>query len=145
MDFDDILDEEIDELVGAGTGNRTTSFSRTNDDGPSDLDLANARVAAVEGELARQRFVNVYRDYTEAGVPPVLLELARPVLEMPMPPVIDLSNEEHIDTGQLLRDMLDECKGFIQLGREQGSGITQDPPEQNEDRVLEAFRKVGRK
>jgi hypothetical protein len=140
LDFDDITDEELDELVDA-----SASLSNEHqDDEPSALDLANARVAAVEAELARQRFVNLSREYIEAGVPPVMVELARPILSMPMAPVIDLANNEQLDFGELVTDMLDQCKGFIQLGREQGSSATDDPPEQSAANVLERFRKVGK-
>jgi hypothetical protein len=140
MDFEDVSDAEIEaaerELTGA-------SLSASSPSGSIELAAQRAnedRIRNLELELARQRFVNEAREYIEAGVPPVLVELARPLLSLPMAPVIDLSNDDKIDMGQLVRDMLDQTKGFIELASERGTSYNPaDDGETRADNVLEAW------
>ena len=105
-------------------------------------DTTLTRVEMLELELARQRFTNEMRTWIDQGVPPAIVQLARPVLELPQAPVIDLSRHggETIDVAQVIRDMLTETKGFIQLANEQGHGFSDKGSEGDRaDALLEAW------
>jgi hypothetical protein len=94
------------------------------------------RIRTLELQLSHERFENEAKELVAAGVPPVMVELARPILELPAAPVIDLSNDQHVDMAQLVREMLAQTKGFIELSRERGSTEGQATPEAEADRVL---------
>jgi hypothetical protein len=99
-----------------------------------------AQIAQLQLELSRQRWVNEARLYIDAGVPPVLVQLAGQVLALPAPPVIELSNREKLDFGVLMRDMLEQTKGFIQLSQEAGSTFgSPDDQQSREDAILQAW------
>ena len=139
--YDDITDDELEALADEAMTQTASSLSST---GRVPVDLIEAsnvenreRIQQLELELARQRFVNEARTFIESGVPPVLVELARPILCLPKAPVIDLSNNEHIDVGDLVRDMLEQTKGFIELAKERGSTYNpRDTVEERADEVL---------
>lgn len=133
FDFDIVTDEEI-EAAAASLSNSTAGT-------PSSSEVALAkRVQDLELELAQQRFDSEAKEYVSKGVPPALVELARPVLSLPAAPVIDLSNNEHIDVARLFREMLDQTQGFIQLSREQGTSESGDPDKDEADNVLANWR-----
>jgi hypothetical protein len=97
----DLLDGEIDE---------------DDDDEP-----VNDRIFELETQLAEERYTSEYRRWVDKGVPPAIVSLARPILEMPEGCVVDLSNGEgEVDVAQVIRDMLDETTGFIDLATERG-------------------------
>jgi hypothetical protein len=102
---------------------------------------ANAsRIEILEAQLAHERYVAEARLLIDSGVPPVLVELARPVLEMPHTAVIELSNNEQVDVQALVRDMLDQTKGFLELARERGHSFTGNTQEDKEQAILDAWK-----
>jgi hypothetical protein len=112
-----------------------------------ELQLSNAaneanlsRIEALEAQLAHQRYVEEARSLIDAGVPPVLIELARPVLEMPHQAVVELSNNDTIDVQQLVRDMLDQTKGFLELAVERGHSFAGNTEQDREQQILENWK-----
>lgn len=105
----------------------------------------NDRIRSLELQLAAQRFESEAAEYVRDGVPPAIVELARPLLSLPAQPVIELSRDgkdESIDVGDTVRKMLSEMKGFVELSREMGhSFATVDDGKDQEDVVLEAWTK----
>jgi len=114
-----------------------------NDGVPSSLvQLARDRVGQLEMQLARQRFENEAFGYIEAGVPPAMLEIARPLLELPLAPVVELSRDgvaDRIDTGVIVRRLLQEAKGLLQLNRELGSTIGRDMQDARDEELLKRW------
>jgi hypothetical protein len=138
MNFDDVSDEELEEAASALSHG-------PNDDKAISLAAESVnmqRIQALEVELAQQRFVNESRRYIDEGVPPALIELARPILSLPMAPVIDLSNGDHVDVGQVIRSLLEETRGFIELGHEKGYFDPREDEETRADAVLDSLRRL---
>jgi len=88
------------------------------------IDLAVAkerkRINALEVELATNAFEREAAALIDAGVPPALVELARPILSTPGENVIELSNGTKTDVRDTFRKMLEECKGYVDLAVERG-------------------------
>lgn len=102
------------------------------------------RIEELELKLAKQEFASEARQWIDKGVPPALVMLAKPVLELPKPPVIDLSNHggETIDVAQVLRDILQETTGFIEMATERGHGFSdRDSEADREQSLLDAWAK----
>jgi hypothetical protein len=109
--------------------------------GEATVDLATQhRIESLEIELARQKFANEMRQWVDKGVPPAIVLLAKPILELPNAPVIDLSNHgaEPIDVASVIRNMLHETEGFIELTTMRGSAEAFDN-EANEDQRVETL------
>jgi hypothetical protein len=101
------------------------------------------RIAQLELELSRQKFITEMREWIDKGVPPAIVQLARPVLELPQAPVIDLSNQggSPIDVAGVIRSMLNETCGFVQLAREVGSTWGKNDSEDDRaDAILNAWK-----
>jgi len=102
-----------------------------------------ARITQLELELARQKFITEMREWIDKGVPPAIVQLARPVLELPQAPVIDLSNQggKQVDVAGVIRSMLTETCGFVQLAREQGTTYSEsDSEDDRADALLKAWK-----
>jgi hypothetical protein len=102
------------------------------------------RIEELELKLARQEFAAEARQWIDKGVPPTLVMLAKPVLELPQAPVIDLSNHggDTIDVAKVLRDMLEETTGFIEMATERGAGFSdKDSEADREAALLDAWAK----
>jgi hypothetical protein len=131
LEADALEDEELENADLSGSTGQVT------------LDLANTRrIEELELELSRQKFTNEARLWIDKGVPPHIVTLAKPILELPQAPVIDLSNHggEKIDVAKVVRDILHETEGFIHLAQERGSGAGFDNPESEADALLESWR-----
>lgn len=131
----DALDSEEDLITASLSGS----------EGQVTLDLANTRrIEELELDLARQKFVNEQRQWIDKGVPPHIVMLAKPLLELPNAPVIDLSGHggDKIDVAKVVRDILHETEGFIQLAQERGSsaGFEGQTEEAVADSLLDAWR-----
>ena len=125
LEFDAREDEEDQELAA----------QLSNDYQEASIDLATQhRIEKLELDLARQKFANEMRIWVDKGVPPAIVLLAKPILELPHAPVIDLSNHggDAIDVAQVIRQMLHETEGFIELSTMRGSAEGFDN-EANED------------
>lgn len=87
------------------------------------IELANVQSgAALEGqsvlqaELAAERFRGERRALLSAGVPPAILDLAEPLLAGSH--IIDLADGESVDASEIVRQMLHEYKGLVDLSGE---------------------------
>lgn len=86
----------------------------------SALELANRRIRELEGANRLARFESVKKDYVRKGVPAHLLDLARPILTADSS-AVELSNGgETVDAAAVLREILDQVTGYIDLAAERG-------------------------
>lgn len=137
---DALAEEELARLAAADlSGSGGTPVS------PVDLNRhaeTEARVRELELELSRSKFVSEMRVWIDQGVPPALVQLARPILELPKSPVIDLSNTggDVIDVAEVIRSMLGETKGFIQLAVERGHSFAGDTEEDRAQSILDNWK-----
>ncbi|QFG07908.1 hypothetical protein SEA_INTOLERANT_13 [Streptomyces phage Intolerant] len=121
--------EETDEgRVPAGAG------ASLSNDGGNAIELANNEIRTLKVQLAADRFNADKREYVRKGVPPALVELARPVLEAPDGFVLDFSNDggEKVDAADVVRKLLDSAVGYIDIARERGHAVDFSN-EENED------------
>lgn len=114
------------------------------------IDLANAtadqasqRVIALSVDLAASKWRADRSEFEKAGVPPFLLDLAAPVLELPTDAVIELSNTKTVDVAKVVRDMLDGAKGLVDLSSAAGTIEDHLTPTSDEERAksVAAYRK----
>lgn len=126
------------ELVGAGAG-----VELSDDDLDGAIDLAAAMVADNEDEVqvarrqtAGARYELAAERYGNDGVPPFILELARPVLELADDDtVLELSSPatgDPIDVRGIVTGLLDAFRGTVDLSTEDGYSH-EDPAEQQEN------------
>jgi hypothetical protein len=102
------------------------------------------RIQVLELELARSRFDTEAQLLVSKGVPPAVVELARPLLALPAAPIIDLSNGTKVDSADVVRNILKALEGSIELGREHGTSDGQSVNEkakQEEDALLDLWAK----
>lgn len=107
------------------------------------IELANARQAqvtealtghaALRAELDATKAASEGAAYVNAGVPPILVELATPLLTGTH--VIDLANGP-LDATAIVRSILDECKGTIDLSGETPAAMK---PTDEEAELLKRF------
>ena len=113
-DNDDV-DAQGDTDLSAGTVN-AIELARLND--------AETQIQALRHQLAAERFGNERNQLIDDGVPPELVDLARPLLDTPDPVTVDLSNSgQPVDASGIVRELLKRSAGYIELGRERGHGI----------------------
>lgn len=121
-DDDEVVDETKDEreLVGAGADMSKVA---------EDIELANGRAAYATSRaedalsrLAESEWKSTSAEYLAAGVPPHLLDLAKPILARADEMVIDLSNtgEKDINVASIVIGLLDAAKGTIDMSNEAG-------------------------
>lgn len=127
---DPITDDELDALIDGeleAMGLLEPLSLSTPDDG-DDLDLAAPEAPAVD-ETAALRFKLASRDYVAAGVPPSVVDLAAPVLQLADDATLDLSTPDGapIDVVAVVRGMLDAMKGTLDLSQEAGHGLETEP------------------
>jgi hypothetical protein len=117
-DDTDATDEGADR-VPAGAG------AELSNDYSNAIELANTEIAELKNQLAKDRFEADKREYVRKGVPPALVELARPVLEAPDGFVLDFSNAggETVDAAAVVRKLLDSATGYIDLAKEKGHAL----------------------
>lgn len=127
----------------------TMTAPAAHQDATEALELANQRIAelterqaSTEAQLAAERFDRERTALIQDGVPPAMVDLAAPLLSLPHPPVLELANSDRIDVPKLVRDLLAQAKGFVELHAERGHTFTNDPEEDREQQILAAW-KVG--
>lgn len=108
-----------DALVGAGAGGAELSAETR-----AAIDLANSRAeqavnenAAIRDELDAANFEREKAVMLSAGVPPAVIELAMPLL-IGKEHVIELSNSKKVDAGEVVRALLKEFEGTVDLSGE---------------------------
>lgn len=95
-----------------------TETTEEDEDQPSEVD---GRVTALELQLARQIFNTERAEWVRSGVPPVMVDVAEPLLVRPGSNRIELSRTgDQIDAAGIVRRILNEAKGTLLLGREVG-------------------------
>lgn len=149
---EELTADELDELLATLEGGDDEGFGEFDDaegdlagaelseDAREAIELANARaseadnrVKAMEVQLAEQRWQQERSRYEEAGVTPVVLDLARPLLSQPGESAIELSNGESVTPAAVVRKILAEVaagNAHVDLSRELGTGVdnTEDDP-----------------
>lgn len=118
---DAALDAELQKLLegeGADSGANLSSDDR------KAIDLANARTEQVATENAKIReeldlanFDKEKAALISKGVPPAMVDLAMPLL-LGKEHVIELSNATKVDAGEIVRKLLTECEGLVDLSGE---------------------------
>lgn len=132
----------------------------TAEGGAPSTDLANevvdtearSGVLQMQIDLAEQRFTDERKRLLGAGVPKSVIDLAEPLLKTPNPVTIDLSNtdgNEKVNATDIVRQMLDQYKGFVDLGFEVGHAVDlSDEDKENvttEDAMMEEWdRQYGK-
>lgn len=82
--------------------------------------------------------------YLASGVPPVLLDLAEPVLSQPEHMTLDLSDDEEFDVHEFATQMLDQVTHIIDMGGEIGNAYdlsADDDTKSEADAFLDAWEK----
>ncbi|AWY07496.1 hypothetical protein SEA_LAZERLEMON_13 [Streptomyces phage LazerLemon] len=150
LDDDDLSDEdgdegdedENDEGEGEGAGRVPAGAGASlSNDGGNAIELANNEIATLKAKMAADRFDADKREYVRKGVPPALVELARPVLEAPDGFVLDFSNAggEKVDAADVVRKLLDSAVGYLDLAKERGHAVdfsNEETDETDEDAEL---------
>lgn len=126
---DDPEGDEVDDngapVTEPGKPAVTAGASLSNEQ-KSAIDLANEQIAELKRARAEDAFKAAKADYVRRGVPPALVELARPVLEAPDGFTLDLSNgveEKKVDAAHIVRQLLDSASGYIALAQERGHNV----------------------
>jgi hypothetical protein len=122
---DDVTDEGDDgEGDGVNAADREPVTASLSNEDRRSIDLANEQIAELKREKAHDKFEADKREWVRQGVPPALVELARPVLEAPDGFVIDLSNgvdgDSKVDAVHIMRQFLDSAVGYLDLAKERG-------------------------
>lgn len=88
------------------------------------IDLINATLASQQNALAETqaeldlaRYEREKDELVNAGVPPAMVDLAMPLL-LGKDKTIDLSNGSTVDAGEIVRKLLAESKGTVDLSKE---------------------------
>jgi hypothetical protein len=146
---DDEGDDEGDEGTQARTRKSKVKTTKTveresdadddgNPDDDPDADLSDRVIRREEVsqfgqmriDLARRDWKQTRKDYLAKGVPPVLLDLAGPVLSQPDEMVLDLSDDDgkakQVDFRETLTEILDNVAGLVDLSDERGSALDID-------------------
>jgi hypothetical protein len=101
----------------------------------SDAQSARQESAAIRQQLADEKAEREADAYIAAGVPPVMVNLALPALAK-TGQVIDLSDGKKTDTGAIIRGLLNESKGRVDLSREKGhTDLSAEEKEEHEQRM----------
>lgn len=118
-----LTDDELDALIA--------DLSAEIDDDTVDLAYADQTTTRSADAIraARAETELLARDLIAGGVPPALVDLARPILEA-QPGTIDLASEDGaVDVHDIVTRMLEAARGTVDLSSETGHGVgggTQD-------------------
>jgi len=144
---DDDDEELIAELAKAfgGNGEEDDDVTLTNEqEVQKQIDLAVAqerkRIGALEAQLALSAFEREAAAWIDAGVPPAMVELAKPILSTTGDNVIELSNGTKTDVRDTIRQLLDGYKGYVELATERGHSFSCDGDQT--DAILAAWTGV---
>lgn len=91
------------------------------DDDRKAIDLANETARSADRRVAAAEWKTEKRELLDAGVPPAMLDLAEPVLKSGEKVTIDLSASEKADASEVIRKLLGEAKGTVDLSSAAGS------------------------
>jgi hypothetical protein len=137
--------EGVNAPAGAAEQTKEPAVAALSNEDRTALDLANTEIETLKRLRAEDAFKAEKRLYTDKGVPPALVELARPVLTAPDGFTIDLSNgtdgTKSVDAGAIIRQILDSSVGYIELARERGHSVdfSQETGKDSKDPDAEAL------
>jgi hypothetical protein len=119
--------DATDETTDEGAEDREPVGAALSNADKTAIELANEEIRKLKADGAKTKFEADKREYVRRGVPPALVELARPVLEAPDGFTIDLSNgvdgAATVDAADVLRKVLDSASGYISLAQERGHSL----------------------
>lgn len=125
----ELTDEEIDQaLADAAALAGPTAVSLSAEDrasidlARSEADEARAEARAALTQLAEATWKSDRLLYAQGGVPASMLDLAEPLLALPGSNVIDLADGGKLDPAGIVRGLLDEAKGTVDLSSPSGHG-----------------------
>lgn len=137
-DGDGISDEDLNALIDAELDRAGVDLSAGDEreDEPEDVSLSSIEPESPEAENARLRFENAADKLLRKGVPPAIIDLAKPILSLSDEEAgtLDLATPagESVDVRGVVRDMLEAVAGTIDLSSESGYGHETEPEEQEQ-------------
>lgn len=141
-DDDDDVDDDDDDLNYSEEDLKKALEELEKEGEPAKLsNEQNSKVIQLSREVAEGRFERDALAWKQAGVPPKLIELARPVLSSyEEVNVIQLSNgrEKTIDAREVVKKILDETRGTVDLSNEEGHS---NRDQSGENQEFEQLRK----
>lgn len=120
------------------------SWIEEDDDDDSDTNMSNEpkadpRIIELSNKVAKSEWKAERADLVRAGVPNKMLDLAAEVMEDGASTYdIQLSNNETVDSKDLIRKILNEAKGTVDLSEESGHGVSEDEKKE-EQSARDAF------
>ena len=126
---DDISDEDLADAIKAGGTTEEEPEpvgASLSDDDRKRIDLAEERSRKADERAAAAEWKAERKDLSDAGVPPAMLDLAEPILKTGQSVVIDLSDDSKADASDVIRKLLDEAKGTVDLSAAKGSSEEED-------------------
>jgi hypothetical protein len=85
------------------------------------------QIIALSNKVAKSEWNAERANLMRAGVPGAMLDLATPVMEDGYGAYdIELSNNETVDSKDLIRKILNEAKGYVDLAEEQGHSLSKE-------------------
>jgi len=152
-DDDDMTEEEADAILaqliaadeGDGEGAKDKELAGaalSNGKSQHEIELATLRAEQddLRAELARDKWKAERALLASRGVPPKMLDLAAPVLELHKPAPIDLSNGTTLDPAKVIRDLLNEARGTIDLSGERAKVVFDPEGDGGEDELAELHK-----
>jgi hypothetical protein len=115
--LDEILAEEDDDDV--------TPNTNLSDNQPAE----DPRITALQNDVAKSKWETERERFVNAGVPIGMLNLCDGVMSVHESPTINLSDGESADPREIIRKLLGEAKGTVDLSDEEGHGKTPDERE----------------
>lgn len=128
-----------DQAAGDGTGDgKELAIDTTQYASSTELAELRRENNNIRQTLATERGEREAEGYMRDGVPPAIVQLALPLLTLPSVAVVELSDGTEVSPVGVVRAMLNECKGMVELGIARGheTGKTQA---QSEDDLLAAW------
>lgn len=134
----------MQELVGEGS---TTSGGENGGQSVADEDYQKMalsvqeqgkQVAELTAKLNEERWRREAQSYVQAGVPPSMVELAAPIMTAPESTTVELSDGKKSDPASVIRQILHEAQGTVDLSEESGHQDSGAPTDEDE-----AFHKAA--
>jgi hypothetical protein len=102
---------------------------------------ARSAIELAQNEAATSRWANQKRELALAGVPPVMLTEAEPIMRLYSAPSIELSEGVTLSASDVIGKILEHAKGTIKLGEESGHGFGEANGSPDEDKELAELEK----
>lgn len=128
---DEDIQQALSEMKVENDDQRERVAATLSDDDRRRIDLAEEKSRKADEKVAAAEWKLERKDLTEAGVPPAMLDLAEPILKSGQEVTIDLSDDQQADASEVIRKLLHEAKGTVDLSDAHGSS-------ENKDREAEA-------